>query len=149
MGRLVAWRYVKPEKLAALEALDTPLFAPDGTGGAPSFRAATQSVLEDEELRPEAFRRHRVPGMILREEPRAMVVHPTELRVGEVERDEINRGRLKLVCTFTLPRGAYATMLIKRLFHEPRPPRPGFPVDNADHARRPARTRDQRWQNER
>ena len=45
---------------------------------------------------------------------RAVLALPEELH-GQAEVDELHRGRRKLRLSFTLPRGAYATMLIKRL----------------------------------
>ncbi len=53
------------------------------------------------------------------------------------KRDELNQGRLRVNVAFTLPPGAYATLVVKRLFHwtlephrEPRPDRrrSGAPV---------------------
>ena len=76
-------------------------------------------VLQREGLRREDFLTHQVKGMILREEPRRAVVVPSDLSNGPLERDEVHRGRNKLTLTFSLPRGAYATMLIKRLFAGP------------------------------
>jgi tRNA pseudouridine13 synthase len=32
--------------------------------------------------------------------------------------DELNRGRRKMTLSFELPKGSYATVLLKRLFHE-------------------------------
>ena len=54
--------------------------------------------------------------MVLREEPRDLRIHPKGLRISAPERDDRNRGRSMLEFDFALPRGAYATMLVKRLF---------------------------------
>jgi tRNA pseudouridine13 synthase len=40
---------------------------------------------------------------------------PVSSLTSETGDDELNRGRRKLVLRFELPRGAYATMLVKRL----------------------------------
>jgi tRNA pseudouridine13 synthase len=37
--------------------------------------------------------------------------------VGEGKPDELNRGRMRVNVAFTLPPGAYATLVVKRLFH--------------------------------
>ena len=81
-----------------------------------------------------------------------LVVQPAELEVSAPSRDERNPGRLKLELEFTLPRGSYATMLIKRLFADeprprlagdgPRPHRPQRPHRPHNVGSRP------RWQNE-
>ena len=92
----------------------------------------------------------KVSGMVLKEEPRQLVVVPRRLRISDPERDERNDDRKKVELRFGLPRGAYATMLIKHLFaaaasperggravrdrnaSSPRPTRPRGPKRNAD-----------------
>jgi tRNA pseudouridine13 synthase len=44
-------------------------------------------------------------------------VHPANLSLAQ-EPDELNRGRVKLILHFELPRGSYATMLVKRVASE-------------------------------
>jgi tRNA pseudouridine13 synthase len=48
---------------------------------------------------------------------RAAVVVPQGMSATEPESDELNAGRLKLTLRFELPKGSYATVLIKRVFH--------------------------------
>src|SRR5260370_18944344 len=47
---------------------------------------------------------------LLKHEERPLFVVPGKLRVNEPRPDELNRGRLKLNLSFTLPPGAYATL---------------------------------------
>jgi tRNA pseudouridine13 synthase len=54
--------------------------------------------------------------MIWKEEPRAAFAKPTDVADVVIEPDEMHGGRVKATLQFSLPRGAYATMLIKRLF---------------------------------
>ena len=59
----------------------------------------------------------KVPGvreMFFSKGERAALCRPADL-VYESGPDELNRGRLKLILQFDLPRGSYATLLIKRL----------------------------------
>ena len=42
---------------------------------------------------------------------------PTSWCSGRPQRDELNRDALKINVAFTLPPGAYATLVVKRLFH--------------------------------
>ena len=44
------------------------------------------------------------------------MAHPGRLVVGDARPDDLNRGRLKVNVAFTLPPGAYATLVVKRLF---------------------------------
>lgn len=118
-GELCGWRYLDRRDLERLRVMDTPLYGPEGGGGAPVFRDVMRTVLQREGLRREDFLNHQVPGMILVEEPRTAVIVPEDLTASPLEGDEVHRGRRKMTLSFSLPRGAYATMLIKRLFAEP------------------------------
>lgn len=148
-GDLVVWRYLKEDLVAEFAQLATPLWAPGSLLARDAFGDAMHSVLQVEQLPAEPPEEGYPAGMALREEPRAMLVRPRELTVAAPQADELNRGRSKLEFTFTLPRGSYATMLLKRLFataelaqapqrrQAGRPPRPqpGF------------HDRDRRWRN--
>ncbi len=77
------------------------------------------------------------PEIHFEPEERPLLVHPGRLAVGEARPDELNRGRLRVNVAFTLPPGAYATLVVKRLFHwaleparrgPPRHARPGAPA---------------------
>ncbi|MHA2393558.1 MAG: tRNA pseudouridine(13) synthase TruD [Promethearchaeota archaeon] len=46
---------------------------------------------------------------------RAMTVRPTDLKMIELTDDELNTGREKMKIEFSLPKGSYATMLIREL----------------------------------
>jgi len=49
-------------------------------------------------------------------EERPLLVAPGKLVVGKPSPDELNQDRLKVNVAFTLPPGAYATLVVKRLF---------------------------------
>ncbi|MGE3175191.1 MAG: tRNA pseudouridine(13) synthase TruD [Planctomycetota bacterium] len=141
-GDLLAWKYLDPEREQKLVAMDTPLFAPDGQGGSPVFKKAMIAELDNADLRPSHFRENVVPGMVWREEPRAVFVKPRDLGEVRIEPDDMYQGRVKATLSFGLPRGAYATMLLKRLFapsfyaaDRDRPPQ----RDRGDHGERPGR----------
>ncbi len=90
-----------------LLAPETPL--PDG----PIGRAIT-TVLQREKL---ALSSLRIPGtpLFFRHEERPIAVFPDKLVVGKAERDEHFPGRLRVNLAFTLPPGAYATLVVRRL----------------------------------
>jgi tRNA pseudouridine13 synthase len=127
-GTLLAWMTPRREQMRILQQLRTPLFGPEGAGGSPEFNAAVREILLGQGVRPQDFTEQAVPGMILREEPRALLLRPRNLRVLESGRDEENRGREMAALSFGLPRGSYATLVIKRLLAEPlRRPLPRAP----------------------
>ena len=94
----------------------TPLYGPDGDGGSPPFQRAMEVQLEKAELSREDFLRHEVPGMIFREEQRNVLIMPRDVAAVRIEPDDMNDGRVRATLSFALPRGSYATMMIKRLF---------------------------------
>jgi tRNA pseudouridine13 synthase len=112
----VGWLGPSAAEFETLRAAETPLYGPGGEPGAEAFARETARILREEQLTPESFEAHAVSGMVLRPEPRRLVVVPRDLRVEGPRADDRNRGRKKLRLAFGLPRGAYATMLIKHLF---------------------------------
>ena len=56
------------------------------------------------------------PGLFFKHEERPLFVVPDKLRVNEPRSDELNRGKFKQTLSFTLPPGAYATLVVRRLF---------------------------------
>ena len=124
-GDLLAWKYLEPEREKKLLAMQTPLYGPEGGGGSEPFRRAMLAELEEAGLQRADFLEHTVPGMIWREEPRPVLVKPEELGSVKIEPDDLHEHRVKATLGFALPRGAYATMLLKRLFAPPFYARPG------------------------
>ncbi len=151
--RLVAIRYqagslLFPSALGGPEAdllrdRTFPLLSPASHIDDLAVRRAALSVLEREGMTLASLR---VPGtdrIHFDPEERPLVIFPGKLRVGEARPDELNRGRLRVHVAFTLPPGAYATLVVKRLFHwalEPGPRRPVRPArPTAEAAREPRR----------
>lgn len=124
-GDLLAWKYLSPEREQKLAAMRTPLFAIDGDGGSEPFQKAMIRELKNAELRRSDFVDHEVPGMIWKEEARPAMVKPQDVADVRLEPDEMHEGRVKASLQFSLPRGAYATMVVKRLFAPSWYSRPG------------------------
>ncbi|MDG1986073.1 MAG: tRNA pseudouridine(13) synthase TruD [Planctomycetota bacterium] len=81
----------------------------------PEQRALFERVLEGMGLRPDDLQLPDVPGFQLKPEARPAIVRPLDLRVRPAEQDNEFRGRKMLRLSFGLPRGAYATMVLRRL----------------------------------
>jgi tRNA pseudouridine13 synthase len=101
---------------AQLSALELPFATARGTVEPedPGARVM-QAVLEEEGLRREQLK---VPGLrevFFSRGERAALCVPAELH-GEIGDDENNEGQTKLTLSFVLPRGCYATLVVKRLF---------------------------------
>jgi tRNA pseudouridine13 synthase len=67
-------------------------------------------------LVPSQFEIHGVEGFQIKGEPRALLVVPRHLRVRPAEPDPEHPGLRLVKLRFELPRGAYATLVVKRLF---------------------------------
>ncbi len=115
-GDLIAWKYLAPEREEKLLKMRTPLFGIEGDGGSEPFRKVMINEMKGAELRRSDFIENEVPGMIWKEEHRSAFVKPTSVTDVRIEPDEMHEGHVKASLQFHLPRGCYATMLIKRLF---------------------------------
>jgi len=93
-----------------------PLLGPDSTFQDPRIEKAALSVLRREDQTLGSLAIPGTPEIHFDHEERPLVVQPGRLVVGDARPDDLNRGRLKLNVAFTLPPGAYATLVVKRLF---------------------------------
>jgi tRNA pseudouridine13 synthase len=78
-------------------------------------RALYEKVLRHWKLTPDEFRIENVPGFALKAEPRQFVIYPGDLRMRPAEPDRMHSGRKLVRMRFQLPRGAYATLVVRRL----------------------------------
>jgi len=125
--RLVAIRYqagslLFPRELDGatarrLAGATFPLLAPGTTFADPQVERAAMAVMRREGMTLADLAVPGTPEIHFDPEERPLVAHPGRLAVGEARQDELNDGRLKVNVAFTLPPGAYATLVVKRLFH--------------------------------
>jgi tRNA pseudouridine13 synthase len=87
-------------------------------------------VLALDRLVPAQFAIQGVPGFALKGEDRPLFVEPRHLRLGKPESDALNPPLALVRLRFELPRGAYATLVVRRLLA-------------ASHLREPERARDE------
>ena len=80
-----------------------------------AVRAAYEEVLAEEDLTPRSFKLRKVRSTYFQKGRRQAVVVPRNLELGRAIADDLNTGKKKIVLKCELPRGAYATMLIKAL----------------------------------
>lgn len=116
-GVLIAYRSEPPAALRARRTFPLPGEQLEGVDD-PELRALFEQVLAAEGLTPAQMAVRGIPGFALKGEPRELFVHPQHLRVRPPEDDNLNRGFAAVRVRFELPRGAYASWVVKRLFHE-------------------------------
>ena len=114
-GTLLAFRDAPPPELAAKRTLWLP-----GERLAdvvdPHERELYERVLAAEGLAPQQMAVDGVGGFHLKGEERELFVVPAHLRVRPPGEDVLNRGYSAVRVRFELPRGSYATLIVKRLF---------------------------------
>jgi tRNA pseudouridine13 synthase len=129
-GTLLFHRDAPPEVAERLRDATFPLLSPNSDPKDPDVKEAVAWVLGKEKLKladlaiPDARKL-----LFFKSEERPLLVHPQKLLIGQPSHDELNRGYGKVNVAFTLPPGAYATLVIKRLFHQ------GYREDTAEEIR--------------
>jgi tRNA pseudouridine13 synthase len=117
-GTLLFHRDASPEVLRTLRDATFPLLGPYSTFKDPKVEEAVTWVLAREKLALKDLVIKEAPKMLyFSSEERPVLAFPHKLVLGRPQRDELNRGEMKINVAFTLPPGAYATLVIKRLFH--------------------------------
>jgi tRNA pseudouridine13 synthase len=74
-----------------------------------------RAVLEKEGIRLPDLRVRQMSGISVAGVERGAVVVPADLEVSAPAQDELYPGRTRITLSFFLPRGSYATLVIKRL----------------------------------
>ncbi|HLY10894.1 MAG TPA: tRNA pseudouridine(13) synthase TruD [Planctomycetota bacterium] len=116
-GRHVFYRSLRPEHQDRLAELAIPLITPSQKfeGEAADIVAA---ILRDEQIEQRQFRLKKLAKTFFGKGVRDALIAPAGLKSSSGD-DELHRGRRRMTLSFELPKGAYATVLLKRLFHTP------------------------------
>ena len=123
-GTLLFPRELDSGQARGLKDRTFPLLAPATKFEDPAVEKAALSVLGREDMGLADLAVPGTPEIHFEPEERPLLVQPGRLALGEAKPDEVNRGRFRVNVAFTLPPGAYATLVVKRLFHwtlEPTP----------------------------
>jgi tRNA pseudouridine13 synthase len=115
LGEVPMYRGLEADQRAALAGLELPLPTARGTVDAADPRTALMNaVLAEEGLTRQQLFVKGLRELFFSRGDRAALCMPSELH-WEAAEDELNRGHRKLQLAFTLARGCYATLLVKRL----------------------------------
>lgn len=106
---------VKYVKFTKTKKLPVPGF--DTKLGKDQFSRAIKEILMEENVVLEEFKCTRMPELASAGSSRAALFFPEKLKTGKLDKDELNKKRFKLKLSFELPKGDYATVLIKELFN--------------------------------
>ena len=72
-------------------------------------------IMEEENISYADFIIKQIPELTLEGELRKAVVPVHDLEIGRKLNDELHKGKKKVMVSFTLPKGSYATMVVKRI----------------------------------
>jgi tRNA pseudouridine13 synthase len=114
-GGYLFWRRLDPSSLAYFQSLEIPTAALKTDFPDSLTRKLADKILEEKGLRDGMFRTKALSRVYFRSFLRKALLTPDDIRVTGLADDELHRGKKKLTLSFSLPRGAYATILIKRL----------------------------------
>jgi len=119
----LAGEFVFPARLPVdlaqqLRGETLPVPAYDTVFRQPEIRKIAADVLAREGLTLSQLRVRKLTGLQVHAKERAMLVTPGDLTATTPEDDDQYAGRQKMTLRFFLPRGSYATLLIKRLSGE-------------------------------
>ena len=81
----------------------------------PSVRRIVEEVLAEENVRLADLRVRQMRRLSAHGVQRAAFVRPEDLAVSAALEDELYPGKLKISVSFFLPRGSYATLVVKRM----------------------------------
>ncbi len=114
-GELLFPESLPDELLGRLRGLQLPVPGWDTVIADPLAAEAADAVLEREGLRLADLRVRQLPRMGVHGIARPALLLPERLEVRARGDDDLYPGRSKLTLAFALPRGGYATLLVKRL----------------------------------
>jgi tRNA pseudouridine13 synthase len=118
-GSYLFWRNMAGEALAFFSGLEIPTAAAKMDFPDELTRSLYLEILRERSIPPGWFRTKALRKAYFRSFKRRVIIIPEGLRTSGGEKDELHRARMKMTLTFFLPRGAYGTMLVKRLTLKP------------------------------
>lgn len=77
--------------------------------------SCVDKIMKSHKLDKRHFIIHQMPDLSLEGETRSLLVDMSELKISDLERDELNLGKYKVKLCFVLKPGSYATVVIKSL----------------------------------
>jgi tRNA pseudouridine13 synthase len=123
-GDYLFWTEDQASSAARLLALDLPTCAARMDFPDDRTRDLFLGILQERGLKLGDFRTRALHRVYFKSFPRPAAIVPENPVVLETGEDELHCGRRRLTLSFSLPRGSYATVLIKRLTL-PESPSPG------------------------
>jgi len=81
------------------------------------MKSIISKIMEKEKISHADFIIRQIPELSLEGEFRSAFIEIKDLKVGKEEKDELNKGKKKLFISFSLGKGSYATMVVKKIIN--------------------------------
>jgi len=114
-GGYPLWRDLDPGRKALFEELWIPTAAVRMDIREDRVREGYEEVFREKAIGPAAFRTKALRNVYFKSFPRRALVVPEKIVVLGASEDELHPGRKTFALSFELPRGSYATIVVKRL----------------------------------
>lgn len=114
IGNLIFYKNLEKEELAALPS-SFPTLGP-ALKPAPSEQQIIDRVLKKENLSLADLKLEKKIGHFFGIYQRPFTLFPEQLEITFPEPDELNKNCFKVTLSFILPKGSYATIVVKRIF---------------------------------
>lgn len=119
LGDFVFYQSASRETLAILKNLSIPFMTHKAQFPDKETADIFSGILKTEGMGQADFRIRGMAKTYFRKGQRQAIIFPESLSVKGIEKDELAKSqRLKAILEFQLPRGAYATIIIKRLSYD-------------------------------
>lgn len=107
---------VFPEEIK--ESMKIPLvgFDFEDSEMTPEIKKMIRKIMEKENIKPSDFIIKGFPEMTCETTEREMFAEVKNLKIHKMEDDELNSGKKKVKIEFELPKGSYATIVVKAMF---------------------------------
>lgn len=117
-GEFFLYESLPPDLFRALSGTTIPLPMRSTTIEDPALGGILERVMASQGLAVRDLRIKALRKAFFSKGQRKAVVMPGDLAVTPPSDDDLNRGKVMMTLTFDMPRGTYATILIKRLTHD-------------------------------
>jgi len=114
-GKLLFYKILPINLLELWKAMTIPLLS-HKTISPPQLAPIIEKVLAKEGILLKDLKIKKMTALFFKERQRKLLLFPEELEREEPESDELNQRCYKIKISFSLEKGAYATLILKRIF---------------------------------
>jgi len=119
LGEFIFYQSLEDDVLKTLQELSIPFITHKTVFPDETMSAIFSEILKEEDIAQNDFRIHGMAKTYFRKGERKAIIFPETLSLKGVENDDLAKSkRLKTTIELQLPRGAYATIIIKRLSYD-------------------------------